>query len=51
MAGYCTKIIVRYMTVLLSVQDNGRGIPVGKNSEGVEVLEVMFTTTFWWKIR
>ena len=46
MAGYCTKIIVKiHADGSLSVQDNGRGIPVGKNSEGVEVLEVMFTTT------
>lgn len=46
MAGYCTKIIVKiHADGSLSVQDNGRGIPVGKNSDGVEVLEVMFTTT------
>lgn len=28
----------------LSVEDRGRGIPVGKNKDGVEVLEAMFTT-------
>lgn len=46
MAGHCTKITVKiHADGSLSVQDNGRGIPVGKNSDGVEVLEVMFTTT------
>ena len=46
MGGYCDKIIVRiHSDGSLSVEDNGRGIPVGKNKDGVEVLETMFTTT------
>lgn len=46
MGGYCDKLIVTiHNDGSLSVHDNGRGIPVGKNKDGLEVLETMFTTT------
>lgn len=45
MAGYCDKIVVRlYKDGSISVQDNGRGIPVDKHKkEGVSALQVVMT--------
>jgi DNA gyrase/topoisomerase IV subunit B len=46
MGGFCDKVIVRiHPDNSLSVEDNGRGIPVGLNKDGLEVLQVMFSTT------
>ena len=45
MNGYGDLITVKvHQDGALSVEDRGRGIPVGYNDDGVEVLEAMFTT-------
>ena len=45
LAGYCTEINVEILPDnIISVQDNGRGIPVGKHPKmGISTLEVVFT--------
>ena len=49
LVGYCNRITVKLLggddEGTAEVTDNGRGIPCGINSKGVEVLEEMFTTT------
>ena len=45
LAGFCTEINVEILPDnIISVQDNGRGIPVGKHPKmGISTLEVVFT--------
>ncbi len=44
LAGFCNRIdIVLYLDGSLSVQDNGRGIPVGKHEDGRSAAEVALT--------
>ena len=45
LAGYCTEINVEILPDnIISVQDNGRGIPVGTHPKmGISTLEVVFT--------
>jgi len=45
LAGYCTEINVEILPDnIISVKDNGRGIPVGKHPKmGISTLEVVFT--------
>ena len=49
LAGFCNKITVTLLKDdeegAIEITDNGRGIPCGINSKGIEVLEEMFTTT------
>ena len=45
LAGFCTEINVEILPDnIISVQDNGRGIPIGKHPKiGISTLEVVFT--------
>ncbi|MCB0377608.1 MAG: DNA topoisomerase (ATP-hydrolyzing) subunit B [Bdellovibrionales bacterium] len=44
LAGYCTKIqITIHPDESISIQDNGRGIPVAKHKSGKSALEVVYT--------
>ena len=49
LAGFCNRITVTLLKDdeegAIEITDNGRGIPCGVNSKGIEVLEEMFTTT------
>ncbi len=44
LAGHCTKIVVEILQGdIISVQDNGRGIPVDKHTTGISAAELVFT--------
>ncbi len=44
LAGYCSRIkIIIHSDESISIQDNGRGIPVSKHKSGKSALEVVYT--------
>ena len=44
LAGYCNAITVRILeNNVVSVSDNGRGIPIDKHKEGISALELVMT--------
>jgi len=44
LAGFCKKIVVTIQTDgSLSVEDNGRGVPVGPHRSGKDAMEVVYT--------
>ena len=45
MAGHCTEVKLHiYEDGSISIEDNGRGIPVGKHESGNDALDVVMTT-------
>ena len=44
LAGYCTKLRIKLRNYkLITIEDNGRGIPIDNHSEGISAAEIIMT--------
>ncbi|CAA3708902.1 DNA gyrase subunit B [Candidatus Portiera aleyrodidarum] len=44
LAGYCNKIIINIINnKIITIEDNGRGIPIDTHSEGISAAEIIMT--------